>query len=1094
LRVNELTTLQIQAPQQAGKAGVLDVRSGSTYFLGRGKPSDQEFRTPLTSGAIRGTEFNLAVAEDGRTVVTLLDGAVTLSNPLGQLDMASGEQAVVEAGQPPKKTALIEGINVIQWCLYYPAVLDADELELTQDEKQALSTSLSAYRSGDLLQAVAQYPADRPAGSDSERVFRAATLLAVGQVDQAQSLLAQFPPEAAGGSRAARLAGALRQMIAAVKNQARPRAAPPELATEWLAESYAAQSRAQLPEALQAARAAVEKSPNFGFGWARVAELELSFGRGSKALEALDKSLALSPRNPQSLTTKGFVLLARNHPAQARPLFDEAIVIDGALGNAWLGRGLCRIQSGEAELGRQDMQVAAVLEPQRAVLRSYLGKAFSNAGDNPRAKKELDLAERLDPRDPTAWLYRALVEQRQNEVNAAVRDLEESEKRNDNQRLFRSKMLLDQDRAVRGANLANIYQDTGFYNWNKDVAVSDWSVREASRAVNYDYANFSAHQFLANSYDALRDPNQINLRYETPWFSELLVAHLLAPPGAGNLSEFAAQQQYARLFQENHLGVSSDTAYLTHGDWLERASQYGNWGPASYALDVEYRSQVGWRVNNDLEQFTGAVRAKDQVTPEDSIYVEALYYNSRFGDVAQYYNQYGTIPGLPAPSATFRGYERQEPNVFLGYHHEWTPGVDTLVFFGHLDDTLKYSDPNTIIPFARVSGGNVISVIGLPFSVQYKRDFDAYTAEAQQIFQTECQTLVVGGRYQTGSADTFSQVDNLNNVPSLISSQNVHTDLDRFSIYGYETLKLFDRLQLTAGLSYDHLHYPRDIDTSPITEQQNNIDQFSPKAGVIWSPLDDTHLRAAYTRSLGGVFYDTSVRLEPTQVAGFNQAFRSVLPESVAGLVPGTRFTTYGIGLDQSFKSNTYLSIDGQMLQSDADRTVGIITNGFFIPVPNRPGNTSQSLDFTEQSFVISLTQLLGNQWSVGSRYQISHAHLLSSFFDISQAAALNVNQDQNAWLQQLVLYANFYHRCGFFSQFQAVWYDQRNQGYSAGVSDSDFWQFNLYAGYRFLHRAAEVKVGLLNLTDRDYLLNPLNYYYDQPRGRTVSLSLKFYF
>src|SRR5262249_8933041 len=146
-------------------------------------------------------------------------------------------------------------------------------------------------------------------------------------------------------------------------------------------------------------------------------------------------------------------------------------------------------------------------------------------GDNRRAENELGLAKRLDPNDPTAWLYGALVDQQQNQINPAVRDLEESKRLNDNERLFRSKLLLDEDRAVRGANLAGVYQDTGILNWNKGVAMSDWSVREASRAVSDDYANFSAHQFLANSYDAFRDPRQINLRYETPWFSELLMAN-----------------------------------------------------------------------------------------------------------------------------------------------------------------------------------------------------------------------------------------------------------------------------------------------------------------------------------------------------------------------------------------------------------------------------------------------------------------------------------------------------------------------------------------------------------------------------------------
>ena len=34
------------------------------------------------------------------------------------------------------------------------------------------------------------------------------------------------------------------------------------------------------------------------------------------------------------------------------------------------------------------------------------------------------------------------------------------------------------------------------------------------------------------SLNALRDPTRFNLRYETPWFGELLLANLLSPVGA----------------------------------------------------------------------------------------------------------------------------------------------------------------------------------------------------------------------------------------------------------------------------------------------------------------------------------------------------------------------------------------------------------------------------------------------------------------------------------------------------------------------------------------------------------------------------------
>jgi Tfp pilus assembly protein PilF len=1113
-RLRELTTIQIRPPRDPAKGSLLDVNAGSIYFLSRERPAKQEFRTPSTSGAIRGTEFNLDVAPDGSTVLALVDGLVTLSNEVGHLEMISGEQAEVAPNKAPVKIPMIEAVNIIQWCLYYPGVLDPDDLELSADDRRALVSSLSAYSSGDLLQAVALFPANSQANSYAAQVYHAATLLSAGQVEEAQQILNSVEADSAAPQRAKQLSSALRLVIASVKNQPAPSITAPSLATEWLANSYYLQSQARLGEALAAARAAVERSPRFGFAWARVAELELAFGRLSKASEAVEKSLALSPRNAQSLTVEGFILLAHGRGAAAQDAFDQAIALDGALANAWLGRGLTRIRRGDSRAGLDDLQVAAVQEPQRAVLRSYLGKAFSNAGDDRRASKELALAQRLDSRDPTAYLYLALVEQEENQVNRAIRDLEESERLNDNRRLFRSKLLLDQDEAVRGANLASVYQDAGILNWNKDVAMSDWSVREASRAVNNDYGNFAAHQFLANSYDALRDPRQLNLRYETPWFSELLMAHLLAPVGAGNLSEFAAQRDYSRLFEENRFGFSSDTEYLSHGDWLERASHFGTWGPVAYAFDADYRSERGWRPNNDFESLTLSLKGKVQLTPHDSLYLEGVYYDTTFGDTAQYYYQYGaTNPALSVlqrPSTSFRAGDREwgrfdEPNLFLGFHHEWAPGVHTLFLGARQSDAFNFTDTNHIVPFIPFStfgGGTNYDFRPTPFPVEYNRLLEAYTAELQQIIQTEYdwfgQTLVVGGRYQAGSVKTLSSLT----IPAnpfvfppnpIFINDNLESDLTRYNIYGYETLR-FDRwFELTGGVSYDHLRYPVNIETAPLSSEEATIDQVSPKVGGVFSPFPDTHIRAAYTRSLGGEFSLQSVRLEPTQIAGFNQAFRSITPESVGGAVPGARFTTWGFGLDQSFKTHTYFSLEYQHLASEATRTLGIITNSSSFSGPDSPGQTRQHLNYKEDySIILSLNQLICDQWSVGARYQISRAQLESRFVDQPSGLASAINQDLGATLGQLSLYANYYHPCGFFSQFQYLWMNQDNQ--DAGLADSDFWQLNLYAGYRFPRRAAEVKVGLLNLTDQDYKLNPLNLYYDLPRQRTVSLSFKFYF
>src|SRR5258706_15171374 len=89
----------------------------------------------------------------------------------------------------PMLTAGFIANNILQWAFYYPAVLDLRDLPLTSEEKSALQDSLAAYGAGDLLAALDRYPVGREPGSDAERVYHAALLLAVGQVEQTENEL-----------------------------------------------------------------------------------------------------------------------------------------------------------------------------------------------------------------------------------------------------------------------------------------------------------------------------------------------------------------------------------------------------------------------------------------------------------------------------------------------------------------------------------------------------------------------------------------------------------------------------------------------------------------------------------------------------------------------------------------------------------------------------------------------------------------------------------------------------------------------------------------------------------------------------------------
>ncbi len=1099
-RLYESTTMTVSPPPKSGQNQVIEVKSGAAYFFNRDKPDQTQFQTPSSSGAIRGTEFNLAVAEDGSTTLSLLDGQVGLTNTQGSVQLTTGEQAVVHPGEAPKKSALIDAVNVIQWTLHYPAILDTDELQFSDADKRSLSSSLDAYRSGDLLRALTLYPENRVAASDAERVYHAALLLSVGNVADAERLL----NESIQGARPAALAEAMKEMIAAVKGQPWNRSTPRVLATEWLAGSYQAQAHRDLGAALQMALSATSKSPGFGFAQERLAEMEFSFGRFSAALSALKKSLDLSPRNAQALALKGFVLSGQNRISEAVQSFDLAISIDPALANGWLGRGLVNIHQRNIKQGRQDLETAAALEPNSAFLRSYLGKAWSldlpgtAAWDTHLASKELGLAMRLDPNDPTAWLYSALLADQRNEINQAIGDLEHSEALNNNRAVFRSKNLLDQDAAVRSANLALIYHDAG---------LDDVATREATKAVQDDYGNYSAHLFLFDTYNALRDPKDANLRYQTPWEAEGLVANLLAPVGAGVLSKNVSQQEYSKLFTSDGLGVFSQTQFFSRGAWMENASQYGTVGDMAYSVDGFYYSDPGWRPNNDIENSDFDVQVKYQMDPKDMLYFQIERSEVDAGDVLEHYSYKTPAPGpnnesiniAPDYDPTVRQTEIQDPNILVGYHRDWGNGNQTIALYRGLQDHFTANDANYSAPLLSSDGpaGIFPHVYSAVTALQSTTELNSI--EAQHIFQSDLNEIIVGTRYQTESIQTantlFEPAIFAPTGTPLPGVPNIDSDCcERFSAYGYYTLKLFDSLRLTAGAAYDWERFPLNIAGPPLSNVESDRGRISPKAGIDYTLPEGTRLRADYTRSMGGLLNDSSSLIEPTQVGGFNQAFRSLIPESAGkGTPPATQFETWGLGLDHKFPTRTYVDVEGQLLTSRGDQLIGAWSSGA-VPTPGAVANMSQSQYFQEKDAFASVSQLIGANLSVGARYTLTSVDLstiVNTPAGTTPSSAFNTHEDST--LNEFSFFANFYSPCGFFSQFQANWWKQENIA-SMGEPGDSFAQFNLYAGYRFPRRHAEVMVGVVNIGNQDYNIDPVTYFLEQAHTRTFVASFKFNF
>ncbi len=976
MRVGENTVLEITAPLEASSSVWTTVRRGVLLFFHRGDPTDARIRTPTATAAVKGTEFHLQVLESGETLLTMIDGQVELSSTAGSTKLVSGEQGLVTQGELPRKSPSINVVNVIQWCLYYPAVVDVSELPGSESLQQELSESLTAYRAGDLRTALNRFPSGRTPLTPSGWVYLGALLLSVGNVEEAHAVLGRARSHSTTNA-AGRLAEALELVIAAVKGESVGNRAEPQLATEWLAESYYLQSQRDLRGARHAARRAAEISPDFGFAWARLAELEFGFGNTRAASDALDHATKLSPRNAHALTIRGFVSLARKRPYDAWFNFDDALQIDNRLGDSWLGRGLCRIQFGQRAEAVNDLQSAVVAEPQRAILRSYLGKAFAEAKKDNLALNELELAKLFDPADPTTWLYSALVNQQQNRINTAVHDLEKSQELNDNRALFRSELLLDEDRAVRSANLARVYRDAG---------MPEVSLGEAAKAVTYDYTSDAAHLFISDSFNDLRDPTRFNLRYETVWFNEWLLANLLSPIGAGRLPLTVSQQEYTRLFERDGMGLASSTRYRSDGQIAQLASPFGTFGKTSWSLDLDYQHNDGVRVNNELDRLELYATIKQELTPHDTVLLIAKYQDYTSGDNFQYYDPEAST----RPNFSFQ--ETQSPILIGGYQHEWSPGVRTLLLGGRLENQQTFSDiAQPLYLVGEDASGQAVSVVFPTFDANVNTDLEIYTAEFSQLVQQQDRMRLVAGALwqggEFGASDLIVSPSGFNLYDTPPAATSIVEPFNRVKGYGYLTFEPLDRVWLTGGLSYDVVEYPENFRSPPISAGQETSSLLGPKAALVWSPWDSITVRGQFTRSLGGVSLDESYRLEPTQLAGFPQAFRTVISESIVGSVASPEYETLGLALDLKPFESTYATVQFGYVESLVERAIGAfrLENGMF-PPSAVVSSTLQNLDYKEKSLLVSGSQLLCRDWALGARYRFTLAALNSQIPEFAVA------------------------------------------------------------------------------------------------------------
>jgi len=588
-------------------------------------------------------------------------------------------------------------------------------------------------------------------------------------------------------------------------------------------------------------------------------------GRLKEAVKVTERARQVALDDAMVNTVWGFLQLAQNRVNEAREAFEAAIAQDSTLGLPHLGLGLVWFRGNKTDAAVVEMRKATLLEPQVALYNSYLGKAFYEIKDDRRAKKYLELAKQLDPRDPTPWLYDAIRLQSVNQPVEAIENLQKSIELNDDRGVYRSRLLLDEDLATREASQAGIYENLGFERLAQV---------KATQSLSLDPANYSAHRFLSDSYAG-------RPRYEIAQVSQLLQAQLFQPINinpiqpslvATNLNILArtgiskmAFNEYMSLFEHDQTQLYASSVAGNNGVWGDEVVVSGLNGPFSYSLGQFHYQTDGFRPNSDFQHDLYNLFVQTQVTPELNLQAEYRRRESDQGDL------HLNFDGGFAPQD--RTNDAQEiARVGLRY----SPSPQNTVIA-----SLIYTDKNSDLDY--FFGDNGFQLIN---------KIDGVQGEAQWLYKAHRFNTVTG----------FSIYNNQYHFsfPGA-GAPNLEFPTDQTTLYSYVNIQFSPDITGTVGLSYDSY------------DQQNfSLHQLNPKLGLRWNVTDQLRLRAAAFEVVKRAFV-VNQTIEPTQVAGFNQFFDDT---------DGASSKNYGIGLDARLTPTLFGGLE--FLRRDLEMPFGI--------------------------------------------------------------------------------------------------------------------------------------------------------------------------
>ncbi len=386
--------------------------------------------------------------------------------------------------------------------------------------------ALAGYRTGDCVGAYKLMAAELEKGPPSSLtlVMSGYFSMLVGKIDEARALLT----DSRISGRESAIAHSLLGQIYLIQNSKEQASGEAATAMRLNGESPMVRMTAalvkisyfDLPEARRLLEESLAADPHFVDAYVYLARLWLGADYLDRAWEIISKALEISKTDSEVLSLAGFVRLGYRDYDKAFNLFTEAVKNNPGFGEPHIGLANIAFRNRNFGQGLTEMLTATLLEPRISLYQSSLGKALYQTRSFDKALEVYDYAKTLDPNDPTPYLYKGIALSDLYRPGEAIQEINKSIELNDNMAVFRSRLMLDRDLAVRNTDLARAYSQLG---------LGDWSYSKALTAVKDDPLNPSAHLFLSSAYAGTRQ--RVGAAA-----SELLLYRLLSPANENTFS------------------------------------------------------------------------------------------------------------------------------------------------------------------------------------------------------------------------------------------------------------------------------------------------------------------------------------------------------------------------------------------------------------------------------------------------------------------------------------------------------------------------------------------------------------------------------